>query len=328
MSMRREPATAHESPAPRRIARFAALAIAASLLAACGDDTPPPTPTPVVDAAFQSANAVWRLQRVEALTAPDGPASLDGLFPLDLRAHYVGSDPGSGLRLAHGPAKLGLLRVDGQRVSLEPERGVVLTEGGEPLPRGRIALRDDRDPQPTVLGFDDGKGLLAIVERAGRPHLRVWHQDAATRTQIGRIDYWPVDPAWRIAGRFEPYAAGRTIDIGDILGHARAMPTPGAVVFGHGGATHRLEALEGPGGGLRLLFADRTSGHDSFGAGRELLVAPAAMDGSVVLDFNRAGNPPCAFTAFSPCLLLPAGNRLDIAVTAGEKRHTRPRTTP
>ena len=121
-----------------------------------------------------------------------------------------------------------------------------------------------------------------------------------------------------------PHPPGRTIQIVDILGQQEAQPNPGVVEFERDGVPYRLEALEGEDGGLFLVFADRTSGHESYAAGRYLSTAAPAAEGSVVVDFNRAYNPPCVFSDFATCPLPPAENRLDLAVTAGEKRYARP----
>jgi uncharacterized protein (DUF1684 family) len=99
------------------------------------------------------------------------------------------------------------------------------------------------------------------------------------------------------------------------------MPNPGAVVFQRGGRTYRLQALEGADGGLFLIFADRTNGHGSYGAGRYLDASAPDAGGRVRLEFNRAYNPPCAFTPFATCPLPPPENRLDLAIPAGEKAY-------
>jgi hypothetical protein len=102
------------------------------------------------------------------------------------------------------------------------------------------------------------------------------------------------------------------------------MPNPGAVVFEHDGQRHRIEALDEGDGTLFLIFADRTSGHGSYPAGRYLKAPKPDATGRVVLDFNRAYNPPCAFTDFATCPLPPPENRLDIAIEAGEKAYHKP----
>jgi uncharacterized protein (DUF1684 family) len=273
--------------------------------------------------AMISTEAEWRAERRARLLAEDGWTSVVGLHWLELRAHYVGSDATSGIRLAHGPAKLGLVQQDGGRVYFTPERGVPVTLDGAPL-AGRTELHDDHAATPGVLGFDEGKGALTVIRRGARKALRVRHADAAARTGFGDIPYWPVDPAWLIDARFIAHPAGRTIEIGSITGGVEALANPGAVEFDRDGTRYRLEALEGDAGGLFLIMADRTSGHGSYGAGRYLDVAAPDARGGVSLNFNRAYNPPCAFTPFATCPLPPPENRLDLAVTAGEQAYAAP----
>src|SRR5690606_418434 len=177
---------------------------------------------------------------------------------------------------------------------------------------------------PTLVGFDEGRGQLSLVERGGRRALRVKHAEADTLTRLGPLDYWPADPAWRVPARFVAHPAGKTLQVLDTTSQQAPQPNPGLVEFERGGATYRLEALEGEDGGLFLVFADRTSGHDSYGAGRYLYTAAPAADGSLLVDFNRAYNPPCVFTDFATCPLPPPENRLDLAITAGEKKYARP----
>jgi len=120
------------------------------------------------------------------------------------------------------------------------------------------------------------------------------------------------------------HSPGKTLPIGDIVGTQGDSPNPGAVEFERDGRTFRLEALGEPGGELFFVLADRTSGHGSYPAGRFLDAAWPGPDGKVVLDFNRAYNPPCAFTLFATCPLPPPENRLDLAITAGEKNYVSP----
>jgi hypothetical protein len=275
------------------------------------------------DPAFVAENEAWRSERRARLLKPDGWTSLIGLHWIELPAHYIGSGATNGIRLAKGPDKLGLLQQQGGRLWLTPEADVALDVDGEPL-RGRIELHPDGSPAPTRVGFDEGKGQLSVIERGGRKALRVRHAEAASLTGLGPLAYWPADPAWRLRARFIPHPPGRTIAIMDITSQQAAKPNPGMVEFEHSGQTYRLEALEGDAGGLFLIFADRTSGHDSYGAGRYLDTQAPAADGTVTVDFNRAYNPPCVFTDFATCPLPPPENRLDLAVTAGEKRYARP----
>ena len=298
------------------------MAMLLGLLAGCGGDDKAVATGKVADARFLADNAAWREQRKNELIAPDGWTCLVGLHWIELKSHFIGSGPGSGIKLAVGPAKLGMITQQDKRVFLTPERGTDLTYNGEPL-KGRVELESDRDAQPSTIGFDEGKGLLTVIERGGRHALRVKHADAESRTQFVGLDYWPVNEDWRIEGRFIPHPPGKTLTIVDVIGVANESPNPGVVEFQRDGVTFRLEALGQAGGPLFFVLADRTSGHGSYPAGR-FLDADAPQAGKVVLDFNRAYNPPCAFTPYATCPLPPAENRLDLLVDAGEKAYAKP----
>ncbi len=302
----------------RTIASLIVLGILA--ISGCGQDEAARRPVEKIDANFLAAQEQWRAQRREELLKPDGWTSLIGLHRLQLKAHYIGSSPGSGIRIAAGPERLGMVSEQDAHVYFTPEPGLALTINGEPL-KGRIELPDDRQPQPGVIAFDEGKGLLTVIERGGDHYLRIKHADAPSRVQFHGLDYWNADPDWRVQARFIAHPAGRTLPIVDIIGVTTPTPNPGAVEFEHGGQRYRMEAIGAPDGALFFVFADRTSGHGSYPAGRFLDVA-APVNGMVTLDFNQAYNPPCAFTPFATCPLPPPENRLDLAVTAGEKIYT------
>ncbi|KRG68926.1 hypothetical protein ABB29_10690 [Pseudoxanthomonas dokdonensis] len=292
------------------------------LLCGCGDGSGgahKPAKAAAMDPAFVAGNTAWRTQRQQDLLQPDGWTSLVGLHWLELKAHYIGSGAASGIRLAVGPAKLGMVSQQGDAVYFTPEPGLALTYNGEPL-TGRVEFMDDHQATPGVIGFDDGKGKMTLIQRGGRHALRVKHADAASRTQFSGLQYWPLDPGWKVQARFIANPPDSTLPMVDIIGTTTDAPSPGVVEFQHAGQTYRLQALAGENGGLFLVFADRTSGHGSYPAGRFLdTVAP--LNGKLTLDFNQSYNPPCAFTPFATCPLPPADNRLDVAIEAGEKAY-------
>ncbi|CAD0332012.1 DUF1684 domain-containing protein [Xanthomonas sp. WHRI 8391] len=292
-------------------------------LAGCGQEAPPPAAPVALDKTFLADNAAWREARLAELRAPDGWTSLVGLHWLSLKAHYIGSSADSGIKLAVGPPKMGMVSSEGNTVWFVPERGAALTVDGKPL-TGRIRFHSDDDPQPTLIHFDDGKGVLSLIHRGDRNALRVKHADAASRTGFAGLDYWPVDPSWRITARYVPNDVGKTIPIVDIVGISSEQPTAGALEFERDGKPYRLETIGEPGRPMFVVFADRTSGHGSYPAGRFLDLDVADASGHVVIDFNRAYTPPCAFTPFATCLLPPPENRIDLAVSAGEKAYKVP----
>ncbi len=317
--------------APGRRSSVAALALAAGFLfavAACDGNRlfnakqEPDVAAQEID--FDADEQSWREQRRAALVAPDGWTSLVGLHWITPGAHYVGSNPGNGIQLSMGPSHLGMLDLRDGKVRFVPETGGDQNVDGAPL-RGPVVLRGDDDPAgPSVLGFDGGRGQATVILRDKRHALRVRHADAPTRTGFGTLEYWPADRNWVIQGRFIPHPPGQTIEIANILGSFDAMPNPGLVEFERDGERYRLDAIDDGSGGLFLVFADATNGHGSYGAGRFLDAPMPDADDGVLLDFNRAYSPPCAFSNFATCPLPPPQNRLDLAVTAGEKLYVPP----
>jgi len=273
---------------------------------------------PVVD-AFTRGQQAWRDERKASLTKPDGWTSLIGLHWIGQGAHYVGSDADNGIRLAMGPAHLGMLDRKDDRLRFVPDHATALTLNDEPLKQGVDLLSDEADTGPSKLAFDEGRGIATVIKRGDRYALRVKHADAPTRVGFKGIEYWPANTAWVVTGKFVPNTAGKTIPVANIIGTTDEMPNPGAVEFERDGRVFRLEALDEGGDELFLVFADRTSGRGSYPAGRFLYAPKPDAQGRVTLDFNKAYNPPCAFTAFATCPLPPAENRLDLAIDAGEK---------
>jgi len=300
------------------------LAVLMLMLAGCGGKPASQAQKAATsDTTFLADNAIWQTERRDALLAPDGWTSLVGLHWLELKSHYIGSGGGSGIKLEVGPPRLGLVQQVGDQVFFTPERGVAMTADGKPLTR-RIRLVDDQSGTPTVIGFDDGASQMTLIHRGPRFGLRIKSAHAPAREQFTQLEYWQPEPSWRIEGKFIASPAGSTLSFTDMVGNTIAAPSPGVVEFQRDGQPYRLTAMEGEDGGLFFVMADRTSGHGSYPAGRFLDVDAPDASGKVVLDFNRAYNPPCVFTQFATCPLPPAENRLDLLVDAGEKMYTGP----
>ena len=313
---------------PARTMSKLGIAFAACLLvlAACHKQAPTP---PVDEAAraellakqYARQQFMWRGRRILDLNRTDGWTSLIGLHWLDAGAHRVGSDVDNGIRLAMGPDHLGVFTVRDGAVRFVAD--TELTVDGKPSRDG--TLRTDTSEQgPSVVAFDEGKGLATVIERGGRLALRVKHADADSRVHFAGLQYWLGGRDWQVPAKFIAHPAGKTLPIANIIGTIDEVPNPGALEFQRDGKTFRLEALDQGEDTLFLVFADRTSGHGSYGAGRFLDAPKPDAQGRVLLDFNQAYNPPCAFTPFATCPLPPPENRLDLAVAAGEKTYEKP----
>ncbi|MEJ5208355.1 DUF1684 domain-containing protein [Denitratimonas sp. CY0512] len=263
-----------------------------------------------------------RQAREEGLKHPLGWLSLVGLHWIEPGRHTLGSAPDNHIVLAVGPAHLGTLELADGVLRLEPATGAAFLVDGAAADAA-FQLHPDSSGTPTRITFDQGRSGFNLIERDGRFALRVRDSQARGLHEFAGLDFYPVDADWRLEARFEPHPQGRTIDIANVVNQLQPMPNPGAVVFERDGRSHRLEAIGNGDGSLFLILADRTSGRDTYGAGR-FLDAAAPRDGKVTVDFNLAYNPPCAFNDYSTCPLPPPENRLELAVTAGEKKYQEP----
>ncbi len=270
--------------------------------------------------AYEREIRAWRDERVDRLVRPDGFLSLVGLHWVGPGSTFVGSAKDNGTRLSLGPPQLGMLKLEKDgRARLDIAKDAEVWVDGEPA-TGSVELVADSKGKPTVVGFNRGDASFILIERSGRHALRVRNAMARTRTGFPGIDYFDIDPGFRFEARFEPHPPGKTMDIVNMLGMVEPMANPGQVFFEKDGVPYSLEALDEGDGRLFFVFADRTSGHETYAASRFVYADPAGPDGSTVLDFNRAYNPPCAFTAYSTCPMPPPENRLDLRIEAGEKK--------
>lgn len=261
----------------------------------------------------------WRAKRVERLQAPGGWTSLVGLHWLREGTQTVGSGKGNDVVLAVGPESLGKITQKRGKLRIELDPAAKATVDGKATATATLA--DDSKGKPTVVAF--GTASFYAIERDGKLALRVKDSEAATRKHFAGIDNFPIDASWRVEAKWTPSKGKRTLDIPNVLGTVEKMPVPGEATFTRGGRTYTLlPVLETPDAkDLWFIFADRTSGKQTYGAGRFLYADMPGKDGVVVIDFNKAYNPPCAFTPHATCPLAPPENRLDLEVTAGEKKY-------
>jgi uncharacterized protein (DUF1684 family) len=182
------------------------------------------------------------------------------------------------------------------------------------------SLRFDAVESEGTHTFTSGTQLFYVMVRDGRLGVRLKDSESPTRLHFKGLEYFPVDPSWRLEAHFEAHSPVRKIPIPNVLGGVTLEDCPGALVFQVGGQIYRLEAIQEQGEKeLFVIFADQTSGHSTYGAGRFLNTPLPDAQGNVVVDFNRAYTPPCGFTSFATCPLPPKGNRLPLEICAGEK---------
>ena len=193
----------------------------------------------------------------------------------------------------------------------------------EGAPVTELTLASDATDEPTLL--ESGTLSFYVIDRVGNLGIRVRDSAHPLRTAFHGLDYFPYDDSWVVNARFEPYEQLKQVSIVNILGMTEKVPAAGALVFTHDGQEYRLDALlETPDAEeLFIMFADETTGSETYGAGRYLYI-PLPRDGFARVNFNMAYNPPCAFNVFATCPLPPPQNRLAVRVEAGELTYDSP----
>lgn len=274
------------------------------------------------DPADLIAWQAWCDARRKALAAPDSWLGLAGLFWLDPGANDIGSAAGCAVRLSVGPARLGAIDYqpgDEPRLAWHPagDAGVEVSgsvSGGS----GAVLLQSDAGGAPSVLAF--GELRFFVIERDGRFAVRVKDLGWAGRTPFGGLEYFAFDPAWVIDASWEELPSPRSIDVPSMTGELKPVTLTHRAAFVHEGRTVSLLPLSVGDAGAFFVFRDASSGKATYGGGRFMNSAPPA-GGRIRLDFNRAYNPPCAFSPFATCPLPPAENWLRFAIAAGETKY-------
>jgi uncharacterized protein len=259
----------------------------------------------------------WRADRETELRAEDGWLSVAGLFWLKDGENSCGSRGGSRVLLPKGsPERVGSFVRHGREVQVRIEPGVSATLDGKALTSA--TLRSDAAGGPDVVRI--GPLSMSVIERGGEIGVRLKDNESPRRKGWKGLSWFPVDVSRRVTARFVPSSPGTTLEITNVLGQAQKLPSPGEAVFTLEGQELRLTPiLEEPDAKeLFFIFRDQTANKETYGAGR-FLYAELPRDGTVVLDFNKAYSPPCAFTPFATCPLPPKRNRLGVRIEAGER---------
>ena len=273
---------------------------------------------PKADPQFVANEQAWRAQRLERLTSENGWLTLVGLFWLEPGNNAFGSDLSNPVVIPDTASHAGRfeLAADGT-VTIHCDRGSGVTVAGDPVTERKLA--SDADGAPDVLHAD--RISFYVIKRGTRYAIRVKNPEADARTGFEGLQYFPPDPEYRVKGKMVRFAKPQPVEVPTVVGSTQQMLVPGVVHFTLQGHQLSLKPLiESPTDTeLFFVFRDATSGSQTYGAGRFLSAKAPDDNGTVVLDFNRAYNPPCAFTPFATCPLPIPGNELPIAIRAGEK---------
>jgi uncharacterized protein (DUF1684 family) len=259
----------------------------------------------------------FRRKREASLKAEDGWLSVAGLHWLHQGPSRIGSDPACDVLLPQGaPPYLGTLTLEGARASFRAADPSRVTCRKQPFTDGEI--RSDAEGAPDVLAA--GAIRLILLKRGTRYALRVKDNDSPLRNTFAGLRWYPIDETWKLTAKFVSAPANTRLIFDTIVGEQEVSDSPGLAIFERDGKSYKLQAAKEPDGSLWFVFRDGTSGRTTAGGARQLIV-PAPRGDTLVLDFNRAINFPCAYIPFATCPLAPPQNRLSLPITAGELKY-------
>jgi hypothetical protein len=286
------------------------------LCMACNYSQPRQRANPLYLAEIQR----WRQKRIDNLKSPTGWLNLAGLFWLREGENTAGADSTNAIIFPKNKAPdfIGSFILQDSVVRFQSRLGTNVMHNDSAITS--IVMRNDLQGNPTKLTL----GVLSwtIIKRGERFGVRLRDHEHPLLQQFDGVATFPVDSTWRLEARFERNDTPKIIAIPTILNTIDEEPSPGALVFDIDGKTYRLDATgKMTDKELFVIFADQTNSKETYGAGRFLYVATPDESGKTTIDFNKAYNPPCAFTEYATCPLPPEQNKLPVRVTAGEKNY-------
>lgn len=272
-----------------------------------------------LDKGYQKDVETWRAQHEINYRKEYVP--LAGLFPLHDGWNTAGSAPDSEIMLPKRlPASVGRFQLDGKLVRFEPKSGVTATIRG--LRVGQTALiRNDEDKD----GADEiivGDVAFWVHISGERPTIRVRDPKGDPARTFRGFRWFDIDESYRVKAQFIKDAAPRELHTANQLGDEDVMTTEGVAEFTVNGQTVRLRPMTTRPNRLWFIFRDGTSGQETYETAR-FLYADLMEDGTTILDFNEAYNPPCAFNPYTTCPIPLPENRLQVRILAGERAYAK-----
>lgn len=295
------------------------VAVSAVVLMSCGQSKKEKK-VAIDTVAYKAEIESWHQKRVEDLKAPNGWLNLIGLLWLEDGLNTFGSDEKNNLVFPEGkiPAQAGFFTLKQGVVTMDVAKGVNIKIKGEPV-KSIVVFNPDSTRQP-LSEFDSLR--WAIIKRDDKFGVRLRDLNHADVKNFKGVDRYPVNTDWRLEATWIPATdSSHTIDITNVLGQTTAQSSPGTLSFLIDDKEYKLDVLKGSKEEYFIIFADSTTGKETYGAGRFIYVKKPVDGKSTIIDFNKAYNPPCAFTEYATCPLPPKQNTLAVAISAGEKNY-------
>jgi len=257
----------------------------------------------------------WHQKRVERLKEENGWLTLAGLFWLKEGQNSFGSNKSNDIIFPdNSPDNIGTITLEDSIVSLKVNESVEVLNDGNPV--NQLTLENDLTENPTIL--DMGSLRWYIIKRDDKYGIRLRDTQHPLRFSFKDVERYPVNDDWKIEATYEAYNPPKIIKLPTQIGTIAEEKSNGAIVFTKNNETYKIDAID-TGSRLWLIFADKTNGEETYGAGRYLYIDKPDSTGKTIVDFNYAYNPPCVFTKYATCAFPPKQNHLKLEITAGEK---------
>ncbi len=268
---------------------------------------------------YQDQIQKWRKEHESGLKADDGWLTLAGLFWLEKgKTNSVGVGKEFDIQLPGRlkPGKFGVITMEARRISLSIEPGITATVDGRKIEN--IELASDENGKPTIVNFGDIE--INAIKRKEKTGIRIRDKKSVEREEFNGLNWFPIDQKYELIAEFEPFKQERIMLVPNVLNQAVKMKSPGIARFVLDGREFTLQPALNGDGRLFFIFRDLSSRTESYGAGR-FLYTEMPENGRLKIDFNKAENPPCAYTDFATCPLPPPQNDLRVKINAGEKHY-------
>jgi uncharacterized protein (DUF1684 family) len=259
----------------------------------------------------------WQNERDESIRKENGWLSLVGLYWLKLGKNQFGSDAKNEIQLpARAPVNVGYFEFNGKSASLRINPGQKVKVNDKPT--DFAALQPDISENPSFITLQDIR--LVVIQRGNRLGIRMWDNQREERRTFPPRTWFEIDEKFHIPATFTAYDNPKMVYFPDLSGEKSEFPVEGYLSFEYNGNSHKLDINKEEDGTLFVRFWDPSSRDETYPTGR-YLIANTESNGKIFIDFNKAYNPPCAFTEFATCVFAPEQNHLDFKVTAGETFH-------
>ena len=257
----------------------------------------------------------WRAMKYDELVRENGWLALAGLFWLNEGRNLVGSNPMCEIILPErAPTFLGVVEFKGKIIRLNVAEGVRVKVNGRLVEKA--ILKSSKEPKPSFITWSETLRMV-VHEHAGSPAIRIWDNERKERFALPPLKWFPINRHFRIPARYTRYKKSQVLEHPDTFGEMVEARIDGVVTFRFEGKTYKLDVSETKDHSLFIKFRDLTSEKESYPPSRYYYTEPV-KDGKVVLDFNYAYSPPCAFTEYATCIFAPPQNNLPFRVEAGE----------